>query len=200
MDYKRLTYGFIHADTSHLIANIGGQLIFALLICLDIKEKNWIRLLKAILVYTVSILVGSIAFDYVPNKETCGLVGASAGVFGLCGLCAIEGLLCIICTHSPASPYTRNLIEYNNKLWTFVFAGVKLFLCLILIAMDVYYNLPTSSNGAHNSGIRNNLDTLYVHMGGFISGIILTCLAEVISYIFCCRKNTRIHSVNSQSS
>ena len=74
MDYKRLTYGFIHADTSHLIANIVGQLIFALLICLDIKEKNWVRLVKAILVYTVSILVGSIAFDYVPNKETCVFV------------------------------------------------------------------------------------------------------------------------------
>ena len=200
MDYKRLTYGLIHADTPHLLANIGGQLIFALLICLDVKEKSWVRLVKAIFVYTLSILVGSIAFDYVPNKNTCGLVGASAGVFGLCGLCGIEGLLCIICTHSAASPYAWNLIEYNNKLWTLVLAGVKLFLCLILIGIDVYYNLPASSHGTPSDGTRNNLDTLYVHMGGCISGIILTCLVELINYIFCCRKNVRIHSVNLETS
>jgi hypothetical protein len=157
-------------------------------------------LVKAIFVYTISILVGSIAFDYVPNKETCGLVGASAGVFGLCGVCGTEGLLCIIYTLSASSPYARNLIEYNNKLWTLVLAGVKLFLCLILVGIDVYYNLPASSNQTYNDEHRNNLDTLYVHMGGFISGIILTCLVEIMTYIFCCRKNIRIHSVNLDTS
>ena len=110
-----MTYGFIHADTPHLLANIGGQAIFAILICLDIQEAPWIRMLKASLVYLMSIVGGSMAFDYVPNKETCGLVGASAGVFGLSGMCIVEALICIVSIISKSS-FPKNVIEYNLSL------------------------------------------------------------------------------------
>ena len=187
MDYRRITYGFIHADIPHLMANIGGQLIFALLICLDVKESSWKRMVKAIFVYLISICGGSFAFDYVPNKETCGLVGASAGVFGLCGMCVTEGFFSILSTLT-ISPFARDLVEYNQKMWKLVFEGVKLFLSLILIGIDLYYNLVTSSKDESNNIVNHHLDTLYVHMGGLISGIILSISFSVIKYILCREK------------
>ena len=182
MDYRRITYGFIHADTPHLLANIGGQLIFSLLVCLDIRESSWIRLIKAFLIYLFSIGGGSVAFDYVPNKETCGLVGASAGVFGLCGMCAVEGLACVISILSK-KPFAKDLKEYNQKLWETVLGGVKLFLALILIGIDLYYNLPTYS-GIDPLDTKSTMDTLYVHLGGLLTGMILISLVEIINCIF----------------
>ena len=179
-----MTYGFIHADTPHLLANIGGQAIFAILICLDIQEAPWIRMLKAILVYLMSIVGGSIAFDYVPNKETCGLVGASAGVFGLSGMCIVEALICIVSIISKSS-FPKNVIEYNDTLMRFILAGVKLFLSLILVGIDLYYNLPSSSSHLVDTDLAktHHLDTLYVHIGGLSSGILIILLNEILTYI-----------------
>ena len=192
MSYRRITYGFVHADTAHLLANIGGQLIFALLICLDVEEKSWIRMAKAFAVYIVSIFGGSIAFDYVPNKEICGLVGASAGVFGLCGMLAAEAIVCILSTLAR-SPFSRNLIDYNNQVWKVVLACMKLFLSLTLIGIDLYYNFSLSSK-EKNDGATHKIDTLYVHMGGLISGILLIILLEAVNCIFNCRKtNEQLH-------
>ena len=186
MDYRRITYGFIHADTPHLLANIGGQLIFSLLVCLDLRESSWLRLIKAFLIYLFSIGGGSVAFDFVPNKETCGLVGASAGVFGLCGMCVIEGLASVISILS-SKPFARDLKEYNQKLWEIVLGGVKLFLSLILVGIDLYYNLPNNSvvDPIHT---KNNMDILYVHLGGLLTGMILITLIEIINIIFIKKK------------
>ena len=182
MDYRRITYGFIHADTPHLLANIGGQLIFSILVCLDIRESSWIRLIKAFLIYIFSIGGGSVAFDFVPNKETCGLVGASAGVFGLCGMCIVEGFVCVVSILS-SRPFARDFTEYNGKLWEIVLGSVKLFLALILVGIDLYYNLPTDL-GNDLISTKNNMDTLYVHIGGLMSGMILISLIEIINCIF----------------
>ena len=192
MSYRRISYGFVHADIPHLLANIGGQLIFALLICLDVQEKSWIRMVKAFSVYLVSIFVGSIAFDYVPNKETCGLVGASAGVFGLCGMLAAEAIMSILST-LKRSPFARDLMDYNNQVWKLVLACMKLFLAVILIGLDLYYNFSVPTKEISTRSVTYKLDSLYVHVGGMISGVILILLLEVVKWTFCREINRKIN-------
>ena len=184
MDYKRITYAFVHADIPHLLANIGGQLIFGLLICLELEEKPWIRMAKALTVYLLSVVGGSVAFDYVPEKETCGLVGASAGVFGLCGMLAAEAGLSIV--SALATFLTgRNPPDYRSLVWKLILACIKMFLALTLIGIDVYYNLSLPARKRDDGGFTQTLDTLFVHMGGLMSGILVIILLAILNRIFC---------------
>jgi len=77
--WRLITYGFLHSSWSHFIGNIVcGTILIGIL-------ENVIGSRKALLIYTIGILVGGLFVITQPNLT----VGSSSGIFGIMGALAV---------------------------------------------------------------------------------------------------------------
>jgi membrane associated rhomboid family serine protease len=98
--FSFFSYMLVHQDAEHLWPNLLIQLVLSGIA--TVRHPGFIGQLKIGLIYALSGYGGGVAYSMLDEKSSIALVGASAGVFGLCGLC---------------------IVDFTEDLWDFVCEG-----------------------------------------------------------------------------
>jgi membrane associated rhomboid family serine protease len=200
--HRHLTYMLAHEDDSHLWSNIIGQLVLAVVLCLQMADElgrlTWgdafRRAAKVLSTYAVSGYCAALIFDWSHRQgpRAKSLIGASAGVFGLCGLVCIE----------TVQDFLRLLwmaqYEQFDRCAGFMTITRSLIVGCI-VAADLYQAVQWTLLP------RSRAETLQVHFHGLVVGLSLGILSKLISHVyssyciscFCRRSHGRLNDSSS---
>lgn len=144
----------IHSDSNHLWSNIAVQIILAFLCTYSYEGIS--GTIKVFLAYILGGISGAMTF--ILFDESAGvLVGCSAGVFALLGLCVID--LCIdVYEYCKRKNSLGNTLPRQHKIVAF-----SRFTVFVVIILGDLVNFFTGSQ--HHGTVR-------VHMAGFFGGIL----------------------------
>ncbi len=78
----------VHKDPAHLWPNILIQLVLSAMA--TVRRPGIVGQLKILFIYALAGFGGGVAYTVLEERTSSALVGASAGVFGLCGLCIVD--------------------------------------------------------------------------------------------------------------
>ena len=159
--FRYLGYMFLHANLPHLLPNIGIQILLSFF-AVQYKSSqlqmgngsNTMLMMQAhlrvLFVYFSAILISSIGY-YLRNPEGT-LIGCSAGVFGLAGICLIDAF-------NEAIIYLKEVKTASRTSYEIIMMIVRFFIPLLLVFVDILFDEDDESK--------------IVHLIGLISGSVL---------------------------
>ena len=171
--FRYFSYMLIHESPSHLWYNMLTQFTMAWFAMF--RHYGLIGHFELLLVYLLSGFSGGFAFKIIENSTNqVNLVGASAGVFGIAGLCLWDSIaemieFCLIrCgLQDKASSY----YDLNQSTFGLSFVAKKRLMffartsaVIVLVAFDAY---------AFTTGDNAKRVTVLVHASGFACGVML---------------------------
>ena len=165
---------FIHENPSHLWFNLILQLTFAWFA--GFHHSGLVGHLEMLLVYLLSGFGGGVAFKIVEtSSDQVSLVGSSAGVFGLAGLCVIDSAVdtvqFLMNGFGRERPQVMNYYYSLNQVSRLGYMEKKRMMFIsrtISVILVVAYNVYEIFEGNEEKKI-----SVMVHFAGFFSGIIV---------------------------
>ncbi len=192
---KHLTYMLAHKDQTHLWCNILGQLVLAILLCVDTHKfanldgsgrPSWIdatfKTCKLLIAYFISGLVGAIVFehdvatDILPVKS---IVGSSAGVFGLCGLLLVD-FICDFATLLQESHNFKCCVSLARGLIIGFLVSTDLY---EIFTLYYHYHEEVKISLQRQQFRRNQFEAFQVHFWGMLTGLVVGIAALVVKLI-----------------
>ncbi|KAH9500712.1 Rhomboid- protein 2 [Bulinus truncatus] len=159
--WRFLTYMLIHQGYSHIIFNLGFQLLFGSL--LEVVHKHW----RVAIVYLLGVIAGCLAHSVIEPKIS--LVGASGGVYAILGAFVAS----VVINWREMNYRWLDLGEMDNNLLCAACrflssAPVRLAIILLLVVSDTSLAIYRRVNEPNQNKVG-----VSAHIGGFLAGLAL---------------------------
>ncbi len=176
-EYLRyFSYMFAHESQSHLWSNVatGVTLAWFASASSSSRRSGIAGQMELLCVYLLSGFGGGVAFKAATASSSAdvGLVGGSAGVFGLAALCIVDSVVDLVSILSPCSKiasYSSMSKSSNNSSSHLLILTARSLAAAVVIGFDLYSALSRHSVPS---------DVLAVHLGGLFAGAVVSvCLS-----------------------
>lgn len=187
---RYFSYMLVHESQSHLWSNVATEITLAWFAsAATTTRRGFTGQLELILVYLLSGFCGGLAFKAVTSglESDVGLVGGSAGVFGLAGLCFVDsiadlsGMLAHKWKKMRNSSYANleAVITPSRSSTTRILLLVsRSSAALVIVGFDIY------SAVFRDGGFSHNKDVFSVHLGGLAAGVALSASLVVFKAVW----------------
>ena len=179
---------FLHDSPSHLWYNMLSQLTFAWFA--SFHHHGIGGHFEILLVYLLAGFGGGVAFKVVEKSSSqIRLVGCSAGVFGLAGLCLLDSLVDGITylwkkyRKKPNSEEMNYEYQSLNQSFATKAKGHKKRMIFIARTLCVLIQVAFDCYGAITGPHERRMSVL-VHFAGFVSGIVIGLLLLGFRHIY----------------